>query len=109
MSNKHKQNVSGRNFVKTAITGTIASSIAAGGFPAIVPASVLGQNAPSKRINVGAIGTGRISRDHDMPGVWKHDAARIIAVCDLDSKRVEDAKKLVNAYYSKKQVRIMMG
>lgn len=102
MSNKHKQDVSRRKFVKTAITGTFASSIAVSGFPSIVPASVLGQNAPSKRINVGAIGTGRISRDHDMPGVWKHDAARIIAVCDLDSKRVEDAKKLVNEFYSKK-------
>jgi predicted dehydrogenase len=37
-----------------------------------------------------------------MPGVWQYDSARITAVCDLDSKRVEDAKKLVNDYYSKK-------
>ena len=29
--------------------------------------------APSNRINVGAIGTGRISRGHDLPGLWKHD------------------------------------
>lgn len=97
MSTK-KIDVSRRDFVKTAV----GSSVAASGFPIIVPAGVLGKNAPSNRINIGAIGTGRISRDHDMPGVWKHDDARIVAVCDVDSKRVEDAKKLVNDHYSKK-------
>ncbi len=102
MNGKQKRDVSRRVFVKAAVTGTVASSIVMSGFPDIVPASVLGQKAPSNRINVGAIGTGRISRDHDMPGVWKHDQAQIIAVCDVDSKRVEDAKKLVNGYYTKK-------
>lgn len=71
------------------------------GFPTIVPASVFGQAAPSNRINVGAIGVGRISRVHDMPGVWKYDSARITAVCDLDSNRVEKGKLLVNSYYAK--------
>jgi predicted dehydrogenase len=78
------------------------AAVLAGGFPAIVPASVLGPAAPGNRINVGAIGTGRISRGHDMPGVWKYDHARIVAVCDLDSRRMEDAKVLVNGYYEKK-------
>ena len=58
--------------------------------------------APSNRINVGAIGNGRISRGHDLPGLWKHDAARIMAVCDVDSQRVEDARTLVNGHYTKK-------
>lgn len=97
MRNKQSRDVSRRDFVKTAVV-----SAAVGSFPTIVPASVLGQQAPSNRINVGAIGTGRISRDHDMPGTWKHEQARLVAVCDLDSKRVEDAKKLVNDYYAKK-------
>ena len=61
-----------------------ASSTGATGFPSIVPASVLGANSPGNRINVGAIGNGRISRGHDLPGLWKHDSARIMAVCDLD-------------------------
>ena len=69
------------------------------GFPAIVPSSVVGKTSPSNRINVGAIGNGRISRGHDMPGVWKFDQARIVAVCDLDRKRMEDAKTLVNGHY----------
>lgn len=72
------------------------------GFPAIVPASVFGQSAPSNRINVGAIGVGRISRGHDLPGIWQFDQARIMAVCDLDAKRVDQAKTLINGVYSKK-------
>ena len=71
--------------------------------PTIVPASVFVPHAPSNRINIGAIGTGRISRDHDMPGVWKYDDVRIIAAADVDANRVADAKKLVEGYYSKKQ------
>ncbi len=72
------------------------------GFPSIVPSSVLGAFAPSNRINIGAIGNGRISRAHDLPRLWKYDSARIMAVCDLDSHRVEDARTLVNGYYTKK-------
>lgn len=86
-----------RAFLKSSL-----ASAAVMGFPAIVPSSVFGQHAPSNRINVGAIGTGRISRVHDMPGIWKYDQARIVAVCDLDAKRVDAAKKLVNDYYATK-------
>jgi len=75
---------------------------AAAAFPAIVPASVLGRQAPGGQIAIGAIGTGRISRVHDLPGVWKRDDARVIAVCDLDSKRLEDARRLVNGHYAGK-------
>ena len=77
-------------------------AVAAIGFPAIVPASVIGQTAPSNRINVGAIGVGRISRGHDLPGIWQFDQARIMAVCDLDANRVDQAKTLINGVYSKK-------
>ncbi|HYT75328.1 MAG TPA: Gfo/Idh/MocA family oxidoreductase, partial [Vicinamibacterales bacterium] len=75
--------------------------LAIAGFPAIVPASVLGVFAPGNRINVGAIGTGRISRAHDLPGIWQYDSARIMAVCDLDSRRAHDAVTLVNDHYAR--------
>jgi predicted dehydrogenase len=88
-----------RRFLQDASRGAVGATLAAG-FPAIVPASVLGANAPSKRINVGAIGTGRISRGHDLPGIWKHETARVMAVCDLDAKRAEDARVLVNKHYA---------
>jgi predicted dehydrogenase len=86
-----------RDFVKESM-----GAVAAMGFPAIVPATVFGQTAPSNRINVGAIGVGRISRGHDLPGIWQFDQARIMAVCDLDSNRVDQAKTLINGVYSKK-------
>ncbi len=91
--------VSRRSFMAVAGKGAVAASVA-GVAPAIVPASVFGANAPSNRINIGAIGVGRISRDHDMPETLKHERARIMAVCDLDRRRLEDGKVFVNAYYS---------
>jgi predicted dehydrogenase len=91
-----------RDFVKAAATGLLGSYVMANGFPTIVPASVLKGKGPAGRINVGAIGTGRISRGHDLPGVWRYNDAQIVAVCDIDTKRLDDAQKLVNEYYAKK-------
>ena len=91
-----RQDVSRRSFLRKSLGAT-----AVAGFPAIVPATVFGAAAPSNRINVGAIGVGRISRGHDLPGLWRYDSARIMAVCDLDSKRVDQAKTLVNGYYAR--------
>jgi len=96
-----KRLTSRRDFL-TAAGKTLAAGSVIPGFPSIVPSSVLGAFAPSNRINIGAIGNGRISRGHDLPGLWKYDSARIMAVCDLDSRRVEEAKTLVNGYYTKK-------
>jgi predicted dehydrogenase len=99
--NPGKNKISRRKFLEG--SGKIAlSSLAITAFPSIVPSSVFGKNAPSNRINVAAIGTGRISRIHDMPGVWKFDSAKLMAVCDLDTNRAEDARVLVNKYYSDK-------
>lgn len=102
MSTNEKRNSGRREFVKNIVKGTVAATIPLSGFPTIIPASVLGKNAPSNQINVGAIGNGRISRDHDMPGVLKSSQGRIVAVCDIDSKRVQTAKSLVNEFYTKK-------
>ncbi|HSF44700.1 MAG TPA: Gfo/Idh/MocA family oxidoreductase, partial [Chitinophagaceae bacterium] len=91
-----------RKFVSSAVKTGMATSVATLGFPSIVPASVFGKNAPSNRLNIAAIGTGRISRDHDMQETLKYDHARIIAVCDVDKKRLGEAVTYVNGYYSKK-------
>lgn len=89
------RSLSRRGFLQSTL-----GAAAVAGFPAIVPASVFGQYAPSKRINVEAIGVGRIARGHDLPGIWQYDQARIMAVCDLDAHRVEEAKTLVNGHYA---------
>jgi predicted dehydrogenase len=101
MAGKRRGSTSRRDFLAAAGKGVVATSMISG-FPSIVPSSVLGATSPSNRINIGAIGNGRISRGHDLPGLWKYDTARIMAVCDLDSHRVQDARTLVNEYYTKK-------
>ncbi|MCD6353914.1 MAG: Gfo/Idh/MocA family oxidoreductase [Prolixibacteraceae bacterium] len=87
-----------RNFIKRTAT-TAAGTII---IPTIVPSSVFGKSAPSNKITVGHIGCGRISTTHDMPGVWQHDVAQIVAVSDLDSNRQLAGKKLIEKYYNKK-------
>jgi predicted dehydrogenase len=101
MKKNPTSSLSRRAFIEKSVKGAVASSLMLG-MPTIVPASVFGKKAPSNRINIGAIGVGRISRGHDLPGVWKYDFAQVVAVCDLDTKRAADGKKLVNDYYSKK-------
>jgi predicted dehydrogenase len=98
MENTDNQSLnSRRDFLKK----TVAAASAVFFAPTIVPASVLGPYSPSNRINIGCIGTGRISREHDMPEILKYNQARITAVCDLDSKRVQEAKKFVEDHYTK--------
>ncbi|MCW3834920.1 Gfo/Idh/MocA family protein [Sphingomonas canadensis] len=75
---------------------------AAAAFPAIVPASVFGRNAPSNRIAVGAIGVGRIARIHDIKEVQKHDDTHVVAVCDVDSRRLGAGMQLVDDRYAAK-------
>ncbi len=79
-----------------------SGAVAAIGFPAIVPSSVFGATAPSNRINIGAIGVGRISRIHDMVEIFKNDDAHIVAVCDLDTRRVKQGIELVDKKYADK-------
>jgi len=100
MSTTSQSSVSRRKFLELTAKGAAASTVI--GVPTIVPASVFGKNAPSNKINIGQIGCGRIGRDHDMVGTMQHDAARMIAVCDLDKNRLVDGKKLVESYYAKK-------
>ncbi|MCX6909450.1 MAG: Gfo/Idh/MocA family oxidoreductase [Verrucomicrobia bacterium] len=88
-----------REFLKT--SAACAGALA---FPNIIPARVLGADAPSKKINILQIGCGRIGRSMDMPGILKQDAARMIAVCDLDSIRVKDAKQYVEEFYARKNI-----
>lgn len=84
-----------RRFVAT--SAAIASTLA---LPLAIPARVVGAPAPSDRIRVGQIGSGRIARAHDVPGVLKSGLADVVAVCDLDSKRATEAQALVQKLYT---------
>jgi hypothetical protein len=82
---KPSNKITRRKFLDQSLKTAVLMPLAAVAVPTIVPSTVFGKNAPSNRINVGAIGAGRISRTHDMPGVWRQDIAQLMAVCDLDS------------------------
>ncbi len=82
-----------RDFVRTAaITAAVA--------PLIVPSRLFGADAPSNRIRVGHIGCGRIGQSHDMPGVAGSKLADVVAVCDLDSRRVASGKMNVERLFA---------
>lgn len=96
-----KNTNSRRAFLKNTAKAT-AGTVLLSNFPAIVPASVLGKNAPSNKINIGQIGCGRIARGHDLPETFKYDVARIMAVADVDRKRLQSGKQLIEGWYAKK-------
>ncbi|MBT5425191.1 MAG: Gfo/Idh/MocA family oxidoreductase [Bacteroidetes bacterium] len=85
-----------RNFLKTTgIAGTGAVVL-----PTIVPSFVMGKNAPSNRVNIAQIGCGRMGRG-DLGNVMRHEKVRFMAVCDVDTRRMKDGKKLIMDNYSK--------
>ncbi len=84
-----------RGFLKGA---TGAAAIAA--FPAIVPSSVFGANAPNNRIGMGLIGMGLMMNSH-LNKMVRRDDVQVLAVCDVDRGRREKAKKQVEDAYSK--------
>ncbi|TDE10547.1 Gfo/Idh/MocA family protein [Dyadobacter psychrotolerans] len=97
-----------RNFIEKS-----SLAIAAFGMPTIVPASVFGKNAPSNKITIGMIGTGRQGfgqnlQGSDMksigtrvPGLLDVNDAQVVAVSDVDSWRMNKAKTVIEAHYGK--------
>lgn len=71
---KKSPSTSRRRFIAGA-----AGAIAA---PTIIPSSVLGQNAPSNRVNMGFVGMGNRGRGV-MSALMNHKQAHGVAVCDL--------------------------
>jgi predicted dehydrogenase len=77
-----------------------AATTAAVAAPLIIPARLLGADAPSNRVRVGHIGAGRIAQGHDMPGVAGADLADVLAVCDLDARRAASGKARVEQLFA---------
>ena len=65
-------------------------------FPAIIPASVLGQDAPSKKITVGFIGTGSHGIGRNVRTFLQQPDARLLAVCDVFKNRMGEAKSIID-------------
>jgi myo-inositol 2-dehydrogenase / D-chiro-inositol 1-dehydrogenase len=83
--------------------------------PTIVPASVFGKNAPSNRISVGMIGTGRQGIGVNLKGADLNingqknrnlglldiKDVQVVALSDTDSWRMNKAKTIIEEAYSK--------
>ena len=85
-----------REYLKKSLLGSAGIFFA----PTIVPSTVFGKNAPSNKIHVAQIGCGRIARDHNLPRTLEQEDVRVIAVCDLDLKRMKDGKKFIEGWYT---------
>jgi len=86
--------LSRRDFLKTSAAAGLA-------FPVIVPAAVLGAEAPSERITVGCIGVGRMGTG-DLREALGFKQVQVVAVCDLDARRVKIAQATVESSYAKR-------
>jgi predicted dehydrogenase len=83
--------ISRRNFLRGA-----AIAVAA---PYFIPASVLGAEAPSKRITIGFIGTGDHGTSWNLHRYLQLKEAKVLMVCDVDGARMRRAKAMVDAQY----------
>lgn len=82
-----------RNFIKSSITAAL--------FPLIVPSSVFGKGeiAPSNKITLGMIGTGDHGVNVNLKSFLAQPDVQVVAVCDVDRRRMENAKQLVDKNY----------
>jgi predicted dehydrogenase len=84
-----------RTFVRKAAAVAWFAGVA----PQIVPSSVLGADgsvAPSNRINVGFIGVGQHGLAWNLPPYLRHKGAQVVAVCEVDHRRLFRAQETVN-------------
>ena len=88
-----------RNFLKKT-TGVTGASLA---FPHIISSSVLGLDgavAPSDRVTMGFIGVGLMGQNHLRPFIYL-PGVQVVAVCDPNRWRREQAQHIVNGEYDK--------
>lgn len=94
-----------------------AAGCAAGvlGAPLVLPARALGRGghtAPGNRIVLAHIGVGGQGMQHVVGGIWTQaggmtgrDDVQVVAVCDVNAQRLENARNQVNQRYGKSDCR----
>jgi myo-inositol 2-dehydrogenase/D-chiro-inositol 1-dehydrogenase len=82
------------------LTSTMLGSAGALAGPLIIPSLYRAgaQTPPNRRIQIAQIGCGRMGMG-DVRGTMAHGLCRIVAVCDLDTKRLANAKAVVERHY----------
>ncbi len=86
--------VSRRSFLKSAVAAAVA--------PAIIPSSIFSRPAPSDLMLLGCIGLGRQGVADMQELIYRglEAGARVVAVADIDSHRLENAQWLVDKIYA---------
>lgn len=83
-----------RSFLKSG--AAVAAALAT---PQILPARLLGADAPSNRITVGFIGTGEHGTGWNLRRYLTLPEAKVLVVCDVDGGRMKHAKEIVDEQY----------
>lgn len=81
---------------------------AAASLVGLIPAHVLGQNGatpPSEKINLGVIGIGPRCT-YDLTAMLKFEDIRCVAIAEVQAKRAEAGKKLVDGHYGNSDCKI---
>jgi myo-inositol 2-dehydrogenase/D-chiro-inositol 1-dehydrogenase len=76
-----------------------SAALAAFAAPAIVPSRVLGARSPGNRIHVGLVGMGRQMTKPNLPQLLGLPDVHLVAVCDVDTWRLDEARRAVEAHY----------
>ncbi len=71
--------------------------------PAIVPAGLFGAEAPGNRITIGMIGMGRQAYYSNLKFFLGASDAQVVAVCDVDAWRLDNARKAVEEHYARQR------
>ena len=71
--------------------------------PTIIPASVKGAN---DKVNIGMIGTGSHGIRRNLRNYLALKDCKVVALCDVDSLRMQEAKSMINEKYNDKHVRL---
>ena len=86
-----------RSFLGTTALATLA--------PLVLPSRLFGATAPSNRLRIGQIGTGRIARGHDMVNIIGSNLADYVAVCDVDHLRAAAGRERVAEIRAEQQIK----
>jgi predicted dehydrogenase len=89
------------NLPKNSRRSFIKTTLAAGVAPMFLPGRIWSADTkPNDRLSIGLIGVGKMNSGH--LGDWlRRSDTQVVAVCDVDTTRRENAKKIAEAHYAK--------
>ena len=99
-----RSSINRRSFLKQ--TGAVLT--AAVSAPLVLPSSVLGREgvtAPNSRVNMAFIGCGRQTYKKNLPLFMRTKGVKVVAVCDVDSWRLDQTIEQIKKQYATGRVR----